>query len=107
MFQAIHIETESEQQGLTHLHAQAASGSTGGELAFHRGENALDQVAASVEPSREGSPHLGADSVYAPGFLATLGRDHALRSELPANVSMISLAVEFGVGRYQSDACLL
>jgi len=98
MFQPIHIETQSEQQGLAHLHVQCAAWCTGRELALHRREEALEQSAASVEPSRKRSPHLGADSMDAPGFLSALGGDDTVCSKLPANIGMISLAVELGVG---------
>ena len=107
MPQAIQIETQSEQQGLAHLHAQRAAWCTGGELSLHRREDTLDQGAASIQPSRKRPPHLSADSLDAPSLVATLGRDHALCSELPANIGMISLAVEFGVGQHQSDTGLL
>src|ERR1700722_3850022 len=52
-------------------------------------------------------PYLSSDSVYAPSLLVTLDRDHIVRSERPANIGMISLAVEFGVGQRQSGPCLL
>ena len=107
MFQAIQIETQSEQQGLTLLHRQRTAWRTGRELALHRREQALDQSAASVNSSWERSAHLGAHSVDAPRFLSALGRDHALRPELLPNVGVISLAVEFGIGQHQPDARLL
>ena len=107
MFQPIQIETQSEQQGLTFLRAQRATGRTSRELALHRTEQALDQGSAPVELLRKGSPHLGAHSMDAPGFLSTLGGDHALRSELLADIGVIPLAVEFGVGQHQPDARLL
>src|SRR3984893_11676863 len=107
MPQAIEIETQSEQQSLTLLRAQRAARSAGRELAFHRTEQALDQGSAPVELLRKGSPHLGAHSMDAPGFLSTLGGNHALRSELLADISVIPLAVEFGVGQHQPDARLL
>src|ERR1700680_2200787 len=107
MPQAIQIETQPKQQGLPHLHAQAASWRTSRKLALYRREDALDQSAAPIEPSRKRLPHLGANSVYAPCLLATLGRDHALCSQLPPNIGVIPLAVEFGVGQHQSDARLL
>src|SRR5450759_4619948 len=98
MPQAIQIETQSEQQGLTLLRVQRAARSTGRELAFHRTEQALDQGSASVEPSRKCSSHFGAHSMDAPGFLSTLGRDHTLRPKLLPDVGVIPLAVELGVG---------
>ena len=77
MPQAIQIETQSEQQGLTFLRAQRAARRTSRELAFHRTEQALDQGSAPVEASRKGSPHLGAHSMDAPSFLSTLGGNNA------------------------------
>jgi hypothetical protein len=99
------IETQSEQQSLPHLRGQSAPRSAGRELALDRREDALDQSAASVESLRECSPHFGAHAVDAPGFLSALGRDHAPRTELAADVPVISLAVEFGVGQPQPDSC--
>src|SRR5271170_8492243 len=107
MLQAIEIETQSEQQGLTLLRAQRATGGAGRELAFYRTEKALDQGSAPVEPSRKCSPHLGAHSMNAPSFLSPLGGDHALRPKLFPDVGVIPFAVELGVGQHQSDARLL
>src|ERR1700675_3473131 len=107
MPQAIQIETQSEQQGLTLLRAQRTAGRASGELALHRTEQTLDQSTAPVEPSWKCSPHLGTHSVDAPRFLAALGGDHALRPELAPDVGVISLAVELGVGQHQADARLL
>src|ERR1700682_602774 len=106
MPQAVQIETQSEQQGLTLLRVQRATRRAGRELAFYRTEKALDQGSASVKPSRKGSPHFGAHSMDAPGFLSTLGGDHAVCSELLADIGVIPFAVELGVGQHQPDARL-
>ena len=42
-----------------------------------------------------------------PGFLSALGGNHALRSEVLADVGMIALTVELRVGQHQPDAGLL
>ena len=102
MPQAIQIETQSEQQGLTLLRAQRVARRTGRELALHRTEQALDQRSASVEASRECSSHFGAHSMDALRFLSTLGGNHTARPELFPDT-----AVEFGVGQHQPDARLL
>ena len=107
MFQPIQIETQSEQQGLPHLHGQGSTRCASREFSFDRREQGLDQGAAAVNPLWEGTPHLGADSVQMPGFLSALGRNHALCSEAFADVGMIALAVELRVGQYQPDAGLL
>src|SRR6267154_4927990 len=107
MFQPIQIETQYEQQGLTHLHRQRATWGASREFSFDRREQALDQGAAAVKPSWEGTPHLGTHSVYAPGFLPPLGGNHALRSEAFADVGVIALAVELRVRQHQPDAGLL
>src|SRR6266403_366903 len=107
MFQPIQIETQSEQQGLTHLHRQRATWGASREFSFDRREQALDQGAAAVKPSWEGTPHLGTHSVYAPGFLPPLGGNHALRSEAFADEGVIALAVELRVRQHQPDAGLL
>src|SRR5258708_38232272 len=107
MPQAVQIETQSEQQGLTLLRAQRATRRAGRELAFYRTEQALDQGSAPVEPSRKCSPHLGAHSMNTPGFLSALGGDHALRPELFPDVGVIPFAVELGVGQDQPNARLL
>lgn len=69
-------------------------------------EQRFDQGATPKELSQERPPHLGADCIYAPGLLATLGRDHTLSPRLLPDIGMISLAVEFGVGQNQQDAPL-
>src|SRR6185312_3987255 len=86
MPQAIEVETQAEQKSLADLHGQAATRGTSGELAFDRGEHALDQCAATIDSLREGTPHFGAHPSDAPGFLASLGWDYALRPELLPNV---------------------
>jgi hypothetical protein len=53
MPQGTQIETQSEQQGLAHLHVQGATLRAGRELAFHRGELALDQGTAPIELPRK------------------------------------------------------
>jgi hypothetical protein len=106
MPQAVQIETQAEQQGLAHLHGQTAARGAGRQLAFDRREDAFDQRAAAVNPLREGTSHLGADSVHAPGFLSAFGRNHALRSEMFTNVGVIAFAVELRVGQHQPDAGL-
>src|SRR5208282_2495157 len=103
MPQAIQIETQAEQQGLTHLGAQRTTGRASRELAFHRTEQTLDQSTAAIEPPRESPPHLRAYSVDAPGFLSALGGDYTLRPELAPDVGVISLAVELGVGQHQTN----
>jgi len=70
MPQTIQIETQAEQQGLTHLGAQRTTGRASRELALHRTEQTLDQSTAAIKASRERPPHLGAHSVDAPGFLS-------------------------------------
>ena len=101
MFQPIQIEAQSEQQSLTHLRAERAPRCTSREFSFHRREQALDQRAATVSSLREGTPHLGTDTMEAPGFLSALGGNHALRSEPLTDVGMVSFAVELRVGEYQ------
>jgi len=107
MTQAVNIETQPEQQSLTLLDAQRAAWGAGREVALHRTEQTLDQCATTIDPSRELLPHLGAHSMAAPGFLSTLGGDHAVCPELLSDVGMIPLAVELGVGQHQADARLL
>jgi hypothetical protein len=69
MFQPIQIETQSEQQGLSHLRVQGSTWRASREVSFNGGEQALNQGAATVKPSREGTSHLGTHSVRAPGLL--------------------------------------
>src|ERR1700730_947915 len=107
MFQPIQIETQSEQQSLAHLCAQGSTRCASREFSFDRREQALDQGAATVNPFRECTSHLGAHSVHAPGFLPALGGNHTLRSESFADVGVIALAVELRVGQHQSDTGLL
>jgi hypothetical protein len=92
---------------LTHLCAQRSTWCAGREFLFYGREQALYQGATAVNPLREFTPHLGAHSVQTPGLLPALGRNHALRSEALADVGMIALAVELGIGQHQPDAGLL
>lgn len=107
MPQAIQVETQAKQQGLPNLHGQTAPRGPSRELAFDRREDTLDQSTTTVDPRWKRPPHFGTHPVHAPGFLSSLGGDHALRSELLTNVSMIPLAVELGIGQHQPDGCLL
>src|SRR6266567_207880 len=89
MPQAIQVEAQSEQRGLAHLQWERATGRTRRELARHGGEHGFDQGTAPVELSREHPPHFGTHSAHPPGFLPTLGGDHALGPELPAETRVI------------------
>src|SRR6266446_4705358 len=104
MFQPIQIETQSEQQGLAHLRGQGSTRCASREFSFDRREQGLDQGAATVKASWEGTSHLGAHTTQTPGFLSAFGGNHALRSEAFADVGMIAFAVELRVGQYQPDA---
>jgi hypothetical protein len=106
MPQTIQIETQAEQQGLTHLGAQRTTGRASRELALHRTEQTLDQSTAAIKASRERPPHLGTHSVDAPGFLSALGGDYTLRPELAPDEGVIPLAVELGVGQHQANGRL-
>ena len=106
MFQAIQIETQSEQQGSALLCAQRTAWRMSRELALHRREQRFDQSPTPIEPLRECPADLGAHSVDPPRFLPPLGGDHMLRLELLPDIGVIPLAVEFGVGQHQSDAGL-
>ncbi len=107
MPQAVKVETQAEQRGLTSLDAQRAAGCAGRQLALDRREDALDQSAASVEAMRERPAHFGPDALDSPGLLPALGGNHALRPELLLDVGVIPLAVELGVGQHQPDAGVL
>jgi len=107
MPQAIQIETQAEQQGLAHLHRQAAGWGAGRELAFEQKKNVLDRGATPVQLLRKSPPHLSTHSARAPSFLSTLGGDDTLHPELMTNVGVITLAVEFSIGQHQSDVSLL
>jgi hypothetical protein len=106
MFQPVQIETQSEQQGLTHLYGQRRTRCACREFPFYGREQAFDQGAAPIDPLWKRTPHLRAHSVHAPGFLPALSGNHARRSEVLADVGMIALAVEFRVGQHQPDAGL-
>jgi hypothetical protein len=107
MPQAVQVETQSEQQGLAHLHAERVTGRASRELALHRREHRFDQGAAPVELSRKSPPHFGTHPAHPPSLLPTLGRDRALGPAPPADRRVIPLAVELGVGQHQPDASLL
>src|SRR6202049_434368 len=106
MFQAIQIETQTEQQGLTLLRAQRTARRTSRELALHRREQRFDQGPVPIEPLRERPPHLGAHSVHSPGFLPALSGDHTLRPELLPDIGVVALAIEFGSGNNYAHARL-
>ena len=101
--QAIQIETQTKQQGLANLHAQAAARGPCRKFAFDRREYALDQSAAPIQPAGKRPPHFRTDSVHSPGFLSPLGGDHTVRSELFPNVGVVPLAVEFRIGQHQPN----
>ena len=107
MPQAVQIETQAEQQGLAHLHGQAAAWGPRRKLAFDRREDTLDQSTTPIESLRERLPHFGAHAVHAPSFLPTLGGNHTLRSKFLSNVGVIPLAVELRIGQHQPNAGLL
>ena len=107
MPQTIKVETQSEQQGLALLHGQQPAGRAGREFALHRREDALDQSTVPKEAARNCSPHFGSHPAHSPGFLPTLRRDHALRSEPLPVVGVVPLAVKFRIGQHQPDARLL
>ncbi len=92
MFQARQIETQSEQQGLMHSHAQRTTRCTSRELPFHGREQTFDPGAAAVNPLLEGTPHPGTHSVHAPCFLSAPGGNHAPRSEAFADIGVIAAA---------------
>ncbi len=102
MPQAIQVETQAEQQSLERLHAERASGGASRELTLRRGENA-DQSPPPIDAARKGSPHFSAHSPQAPRLLTALSRDDTPGAELAPNISMIALAVEFGIGQHQPD----
>src|SRR3972149_10714601 len=98
MPQAVRVETQPEQQGWAYLHPERATGRASRELALHRREHRFDQGATPIELLRERPAHFGTHSAHPPGFLPTLGWDHALGPEPLAGIRVISLAVELGGG---------
>jgi hypothetical protein len=91
MPQGVEFETQPEQQGLSHLDLERATGRASRELALHRIEHRFDQGATPIELGRERPPHFGAYFTHLPGFLPTLGGDHALGPEPLADISVIPL----------------
>src|SRR5579875_2820246 len=66
--------------------------------------------------SRPGVGRVGAETpaalrpafpTHAPGHLPPIGGDHIPGPELPADISVIPLAVEFGIGQHQPEARLV
>ena len=98
MTQAVEVVGEAQEQRLEVLGDGQTTGSARGELALGRREDTLDQRTLAVASEREAGPHLGANAVELPGGLTPLGGDDALSAELVANVVMIALAIERGVG---------
>ena len=107
MPQAVQVAAQAKQQGLANLHGQAAAWSACRELAFDRREDSLDQGTSPIELLRERPSHFCAHAVHAPGFLSTLGWNHASRSQPLTNVGGISLAVEFRVGQHHPNGRML
>ena len=93
MHHAVQIETQAKEQGLTHLHTEAAVGDASRELGLDRREYALHQSGAPVAPIRKRPQHLASHCVHAQASLGAPGRDRGLRSELWLNVGAIPLAV--------------
>src|SRR5207245_895331 len=95
MFQAIQIETQAEQQGLTLLHGQAAARRPSRKLALDRGEDAFDQRATPIDSLGECPSHLRSHSVEMPCFLPPLRWNHTPCSQFAAYVGVIPLAAVF------------
>ena len=89
-----------------HLHGQRTARCACREFPFHGREQAFNQGAAPIDPLWKRTSHLRAHSVHAPGFLSALSGNHALLSEVLADVGMIALTVEFCIGQHQPDAGL-
>jgi hypothetical protein len=107
MHHAVQIETQAKEQGLTHLHTEAAVGGASRELGLDRREYALDQSGAPVAPIRK-TPAASRFALRArQASLAALGGDRGLRSELRLNVGAIPLAIELGIGKHQPKGCML
>jgi hypothetical protein len=107
MPQATEIETQSEEQGLTLLHRQRATGRASREPALHQDKQALDQRSVPIERSRKRPAHLSAHPVGAAGFLPAFGGNHSLSPELLPDIDVIPFAIELCVGQDQPDARLL
>ncbi len=107
MLQAVEVEAQPEQKGLTHLFLKRATGHPSRKLSLHGREKRFDESTAPIELLRKRPPHVGAYSAQALGFLPALGRNHAARSKSLPDESVVPLAVEFCVGQHQPDARLV
>jgi hypothetical protein len=105
--QAIDIEIQGEEQGLTLLRAQRTARRTWTNLARRRREQRFDQHPVSLKFSRERSRGTGTHSVLNPGFRFALGKVCVLNSAVLGKVGAVAIAVEFSVGKQRSDERLL
>jgi len=103
VLQAVKIVSQAQQQCLAALRKQTAAGSTRGEFAFDGRKDGFHQGATAVQMSWEMAAHLGAYAVKVPGALAAFSGDDAASVESLANMGMVELAVELGIGQHQAD----
>lgn len=85
MLQAVQVETQAEQQGLTHLHPKRATGRACREFTLDRREQCFNQGTAAVELARKRPPHFGAHFADAPRLLPALGGDYASCAKVSAD----------------------
>ena len=95
---------QAQQQGLASLQEQTSPRGTGGELAFHGGEEGFQQCSPRILSAEKSSPHCGAHAVDPPALLAALGRDEAAGTELLTDIGMVAFTVKRGVGEHLSEA---
>ncbi len=102
MPQAIEVEGQAEQQGLTDLQRHAAARCFRRQLAFDHREDRLDLRPVSIQLTRERSVHLVPDFSFRVAPTARSG-DHTVGPQSLRNVAVILLGVELGVGQHQAD----
>ncbi len=102
MPQPIEVKGQSEQQGLPHLHGQAATWCFGRELAFDHREDGFYFGARPIQLPRKSAVHLMAEFCFR-NATPRIGRDHAVGSQRAAHVAVIGFGVELRIRQYHTN----
>src|SRR5260370_20903851 len=101
--EAIEIVGQTEQKSLFALGGERTTGRFAGEFAFDRAEDSFNMHTLPIALGRESSAHLRTHSMNFPTCLAALSGNDALRAQLLADMPVVALAVEFGIGQHRPN----
>jgi len=99
----IDVVSHAQQHGLPALRLGRAPRRLRRQLPLHGREDALDLRSLTIAPTREAATHLRPGTLDLPVGLAALRGDDAVGPDDVADVSMVTLAVEFGIGQHLPD----